>query len=154
MHIKIVRAIGYGRTKLSAFDNALHKAGISNYNLIPLSSVIPKGSIVIEEKSPKENKNYGNRLYVVISHYEVDEVGKEVWAGLGWTQAKDGSGLFVEHHANNKEKLKELIKNSLEDMKKYRDKEFGEIKSSTIGAVCEKGAVSVLVCAIYKEEPW
>ena len=44
MRIKITSAVGSGPTTLAAFDAALQKAGIENYNLIPLSSVIPTGA--------------------------------------------------------------------------------------------------------------
>ena len=41
MNIYVSSGIGYGQTKLAAFDAALNEAGIANFNLIKLSSVIP-----------------------------------------------------------------------------------------------------------------
>ncbi len=41
MKIHIGTSIGTGETELSAFDTALYNAGIANYNLLYLSSVIP-----------------------------------------------------------------------------------------------------------------
>ena len=39
-------ATGTGRTLLAAFDDALLAAGVANFNLITLSSVIPPGSSI------------------------------------------------------------------------------------------------------------
>ncbi len=46
MDIKVVKGAGEASIPLSAFDAALKDAGIYNYNLITLSSVIPPGSKV------------------------------------------------------------------------------------------------------------
>ena len=47
--IAVTSGIGSGPTKLAAFDTALGKAGAANFNLIPISSVVPIGSIVTPE---------------------------------------------------------------------------------------------------------
>ncbi|HTO01714.1 MAG TPA: pyruvoyl-dependent arginine decarboxylase, partial [Microthrixaceae bacterium] len=44
--INVSGSVGHGPTSLSAFDSALAGAGVSNFNLIRLSSVIPPNSIV------------------------------------------------------------------------------------------------------------
>ena len=44
MDIKIVKGIGEGPTEIAAFDKAPFKAGIHDFNLIKLSSVVPKNS--------------------------------------------------------------------------------------------------------------
>ena len=44
MEIQISTGIGIGPTQLSAFDSALNNAGVANYNLLKLSSVIPPKS--------------------------------------------------------------------------------------------------------------
>ena len=46
LEIKVVCGVGSGRTILSSFDSALKDAGVYNYNLITLSSIIPPGSKV------------------------------------------------------------------------------------------------------------
>ncbi len=48
MRIDIVWGGSEGKTLLSAFDRALLNAGIHNFNLIPLSSVIPPQSVIHE----------------------------------------------------------------------------------------------------------
>ncbi len=95
MKIDIVWGKSEGKTLLSAFDKALNKAGIHNYNLIPLSSVIPKNSIVEEVGKAYLSKEIGDILYVVIASFSSKKPNVVISAGLGWVQTEQG-GLFIE----------------------------------------------------------
>src|ERR1039457_735460 len=99
MHIQIVSGVGSAPTQLAAFDAALLDAGIANYNLIVLSSVIPPNSELIEvEGQPQTTGNWGDRLYVVMATAEASALNAEAWAGVGWiVNEETGQGLFVEH---------------------------------------------------------
>lgn len=153
--IYITHGAGEGKTDISAFDAALMKAGIANYNLIYLSSVIPKGTKKVKPRRFKfKEKDYGNRLYVVIARCDQDIFGREAWAGLGWVQDKEGRGVFVEHKAENEAAVIRLIKNSLEDMKKSRSYKYGKINYLTSGIKCKNKPVCALVAAVYKSEKW
>jgi arginine decarboxylase len=44
LEIQVTTGTGEGPTPLAAFDAALLDAGVANYNLILLSSVIPAGA--------------------------------------------------------------------------------------------------------------
>ena len=48
MKVVLCTTVGTGRTELSAFDDALVQAGIGDYNLVQLSSVIPRGADLAE----------------------------------------------------------------------------------------------------------
>jgi arginine decarboxylase len=93
--IDIVWGKSEGKTLLSAFDKALNKAGIHNFNLIPLSSVIPKNSIVEEVGKAYLSKEIGDILYVVSASFSSRKPNAVISAGLGWVQAEQG-GLFIE----------------------------------------------------------
>jgi len=54
--------MGEGKTNISALDTGLMNAGIANYNLIYLSSVIPKGSMAKIKKLKSKKDEYGNKL--------------------------------------------------------------------------------------------
>ena len=96
--IIITSGKGNASTKLAAFDAALWDAGIANYNLIKLSSVMPpKSKLIVGSPENPQGKRVGDRLYVVLAEKREDKVGKEAWAGIGWVQAENGHGLFVEH---------------------------------------------------------
>lgn len=155
MKIHVLSAAGSGHTELSAFDNALYNAGIANFNLLCLSSVIPpKAEIVTNISLHWNDQHFGDRLYCVLSRYATSTFGQQAWAGIGWVQAEDNRGLFVEHHAESEKALRKLIDNSLTDMVKYRDTEFGAIQYAVSGIECVDRPVCALVAAVYQHQTW
>ncbi|MFH1183318.1 MAG: pyruvoyl-dependent arginine decarboxylase [Candidatus Moraniibacteriota bacterium] len=157
MKITVTWGTGVGSTKLSAFDKALWDAGIANLNLIPLSSVIPPNSeIEIRKlKSSNSEKNFGKRVYVVLSCKTTRKIGKSVYAGIGWRIVKKSrKGLFVEHYGRTEAEVKKLIITSLTDMVKYRKEKYDKIEYKIVGIECKSKPVTALVCAVYKIERW
>lgn len=153
--ITITSGVGSGDTSLAAFDAALWEAGIANYNLIKLSSIIPKGSIVKTGQLKHNGKDgFGYKLYVVLSEKRENEKGKEAWAGIGWVQAKDGRGLFVEHEGAQKKEVVRQINETLANMMEYRQETFGEINYKVVGIECKDNPVCAIVAAVYKIESW
>jgi arginine decarboxylase len=156
MNIQLSSGTGKGHTKLAAFDAALHATGVSNYNLIRLSSVIPPGSKIIT-KTPIEHQpgDWGDRLYVVMAEMRVNTPNMEAWAGIGWVQDKEtGKGLFVEHEGTNEQTVRRDIKSSLEAMMGIRSVDFGEIEMEVIGRTCTHDPVCALVIAVYDAQGW
>ena len=155
MKIKVTSAVGTGPTPLAAFDAALQNAGIENYNLIPLSSVIPTSAEIERTRFSTPVSEYGHRLYVVMSQHDALVAGEEAWAGLGWTQEDEtGRGLFVELHGTSKRSVDNAIESTLESMKQSRPYEYGKNESEVTGIVCEGDPVCALVIAVYESEPW
>jgi len=154
LQIYITSGTGEGKTNISAFDTALMNAGIANYNLIYLSSVIPKGSVLKIRKLKSKKDEYGNKLYVVMARSDQGTIGKEAWAGLGWIQDSKGRGLFAELWAESKEAVVKLIHNSLNDMKMLRSYNYGKIHYLVAGAKCKDRPVCAVVVAVYKSESW
>ncbi|OHA15316.1 MAG: hypothetical protein A3G52_00975 [Candidatus Taylorbacteria bacterium RIFCSPLOWO2_12_FULL_43_20] len=154
--ITLTKGEGEGSTLLSAFDAALFDAGIANYNLIHLSSIIPTGFQIVVKKPNINQSEFGKKLYVVIAERRENEIGKEAWAGIGWVLKNDnsGEGLFVEHVGTTKEDVDNEIMSSLNDMKTRRQGNFGEIHSETIGVRCQSKPVCALVAAVYGSESW
>lgn len=163
MVIKVVKGAGEASTPLSAFDAALKEAGVYNYNLITLSSVIPPGSKVEKaDKFETPESEWGHRLYCVMAEERSNEAGKYIAAGIGWYQDKDGRGLFVEHHLIGDTRLaieSEIffrIKSSLMDLCKFRDIKFDSknMKSEISIDKVKSSPASVLVMAVYQSEGW
>ena len=89
MNITIAASTGESLTKLSAFDAALFNAGIANYNLLRLSSVIPPETSILHVDATVGHSakgNWGDKLYVVMAEMRQDIIGSEAWAGIGWVQ--------------------------------------------------------------------
>lgn len=158
MKIIIQKSIGTGSTELSAFDNALYKSGTANYNLLPLSSVIPPNSeIIVGEDASKYTVpgNWGDRLYVVMAEQSTSVRGQEAWAGIGWVQdPESGKGLFVEHEGYSESVVREDITNSLTTLMETRGIDFGPINMEVIGGTCEDEPICALVIASYQVSDW
>lgn len=67
MQKNITTDTGQGPTALAAFDAALANAGVANYNLIYLLSVIPADSAIQSTKYVAPANKYGDRLYLVVA---------------------------------------------------------------------------------------
>ena len=154
MRIVVTKGHGCGRTPLSAFDHALFEAGIHNYNLVPLSSVIPPGTVIERAKFEPSGDEWGNRLYIVMARNSTMIAGTEAWAGIGWVQTPDGRGLFVEHFDASRENVEDMIQMSLGDMVEYRDEDFGEVQMVLQGGRCVDRPVCGLVAAVYQSQDW
>lgn len=163
MTIEVISATGTGNTPLSAFDHALKNAGVYNYNLIPLSSIIPVGAKVVKKnKYLAPPSEYGHRLYVVKADIRSSQSDKVIAAGLGWHFLKNGGGVFVEHEieASTKdaaiEELTFRIHSSLSDLCEFRDEKFHKDKARTSISFCEVSShpACALTIAVYKSEPW
>src|ERR1019366_6899933 len=119
--IFVTSGVSSGSTQLAAFDGALLDAGIANFNLIKLSSVIPPNcEIKVGRPNLDNDQDHGKKLYTVLSEKRESEKGREAWAGIGWVQGKDGRGLFVEQHGSQQAEVMRLIKDTLNDMVKSR----------------------------------
>jgi len=159
MIIHLASGIGNAPTKLAAFDAALNYAGIANYNLIRLSSVIPPTSKIIDHKEGIPAGiipgTWGDRLYVVMAEKRVDTPHVEAWAGIGWVQEKSsGKGLFVEHEGNSERAVRRNIQHSLEALMATRNVDFGDIQMKVTGGTCSHHPVCALVTAVYQASDW
>lgn len=159
MKIHIASGTGSGPTTLSAFDAALNDAGIANYNLLRLSSVIPpEADLRIHDAAiPKGTLKgeWGDRLYVVMAEQRADTPHTEAWAGVGWVQDKaTGKGLFVEHEGNSEEYVRKSIRHSLEALQATRNIDFGPIHMVVKGVTCAHLPVCAMVVAAYQASDW
>ena len=155
MLIRITTGTGEGPTLQAAFDAALRSAGVANYNLLELSSVIPTGSRIERRKPSSSAGEYGHRLYVVVSRRLERERGKTAWAGLGWTQDQSsGRGLFVEIEGSSLGQVEREIEQTLEAMKSARPIPYGENQSEIAGIECRGNPVCALAVAVYGSQGW
>ena len=156
-NITVTYGAGKGATTLAAFDAALLDAGIGNYNLIHLSSIIPVGCVPVVQKAKlNDDENFGDRMYVVIAEQRETRKGHEAWAGLGWvsTATQPRKGLFVEHCGENEDEVMTKINKSLASMTEYRKESYGPIQHKTMGITCQDEPVCAVVAAIYDTEGW
>jgi arginine decarboxylase len=155
MRISVSPGVGRGPTKLAAFDAALMAAGVHDYNLIPLSSVIPPNAVLERRRHVALPEDYGRRLYLVLAHETAAEEGTTAAAGLGWVREPgDGRGLFVEAHGAGEEEVRGLIDRTLEAMTAARGRQYGPVETELVSAECTGEPVCALVTAVYASVPW
>ncbi|MBI3983978.1 pyruvoyl-dependent arginine decarboxylase [Candidatus Microgenomates bacterium] len=157
MKIYITTSIGKGPTRLAAFDDALLKAGVANYNLIRLSSIIPPGSEIISVEGPIKNPpgSWGDRLYVVMADQRIETPNVEAWAGIGWVQdTKTGRGLLVEHENYSETAVTGDIEQSLGALKRGRNVHWDSLKKRVVGEACHGEPVCALAVAVFQADDW
>jgi arginine decarboxylase len=154
--INLTAGTGVGPTALSAFDSALVNAGVANFNLIYLSSVLPPGCDVINHDGPfKPAGTWGDRLYVVIAQRRTSLRNQEAWAGIGWMQdLNTKKGLLVEHDGHTEAEVKADIENSLKGLAANRGEVYGPIQMKITGKMCISLPVCALVIAVFQSDSW
>lgn len=162
MKIVVTAGRGEGNTTLSAFDAALKAAGIHNYNIIKLSSVIPPGSKILVEKWKNSPSEHGKKLYTVLAEIRSEVLGRSIAAGIGWYQTKDGRGVFAEHtdmveSLNAKEaesNVAKKIETTVRDLCAHRDYSFNKRNFKTVitSAEVKNKPACVLVAAVYESQ--
>lgn len=95
MTIRVAWGTGSAPTETAAYDAALADAGVHNYNLVSVSSVIPADVEVVTVGTAPDLGPAGGQLTVVQAHADVVGPGR-VSAALAWAQSEDGPGLFYE----------------------------------------------------------
>jgi arginine decarboxylase len=155
LRIAIGAGVGEGPTALAAFDAALVDAGVANYNLIGLSSVIPPRATLVRERHAASAADYGRRLYVVMSQMREERPGHSAHAGIGWIQdPASGCGLFVELHGDDRPRLLHDLHATLDAMRSARPFDYGPVHTEIASAPCIERPVCALVAAVYACEPW
>jgi len=162
MKITVTAGSGTGSTTLSAFDAALKAAGIHNYNIIKLSSVIPPGSKVVVRKWKNSPTEHGKKLYTVLADIRSDILGRSIAAGIGWYQIADGRGIFAEHtdvieSLNAKEAEKNVaqkIEATIRDLCAHRGYPFSKRNFKTVisSAEVKNKPTCALVAAAYESQ--
>jgi len=163
VHIYVAAGRGRGQTTLSAFDAALREAGILNYNISRLSSIIPPGSSVeVVPRYGAPDDDYGKMLFVVMAEIRSDVLGKTVGAGLGWYQWGDGRGVFAEHTeiTDNPDAeaieadLRRRIERTLQDLCEFRQVHFDSCRLNAVVATSRvvHEPACALAAAIYKAQ--
>jgi pyruvoyl-dependent arginine decarboxylase len=153
LDISIRTGSGTGRTLLSAFDHALQSAGVADFNLVTLSSVIPPGSR-LRHVSNTLPGGHGDLLFCVRAEAYAEHSGDIAWAGLGWCVDETGGGLFVEHHGGSEASVVEQIELSLGDMNAKRGGGYGPVQMALASAHSTGLPTCAVVVAAYRVSSW
>lgn len=155
--IRVSGGAGHGPTRIAAFDAALREAGVGNFNLVRLSSVIPGGATVRVVKGKDQIKgDFGDALFTVYAEAHTKVPGEQVWAGVGWALRTDGSGagLFVEHSGASEDIVEAGLTATLTHMTQARFEGYELAGRRLSSTVCTGEPVSAVVVATYRTMGW
>jgi arginine decarboxylase len=158
--IRIVWGAGTGPTELASYDAALAAAGVHNYNLVGVSSVVPPDRAVTTPGTAPDLGPVGSKLTVV----EARATGEgRVAACLGWALSEEG-GLFYEAGVADDGEVRgervagdgdpeaaarERVLRGIEAGQQHRDWAFAEPTTRTATASSEREYATAVVLGVY-----
>ncbi|WP_254272388.1 pyruvoyl-dependent arginine decarboxylase [Haloarcula marina] len=146
--IRVVWGAATGPTALSSYDAALAEAGVHNYNLVTLSSVIPAGPAIEIVGTAPDLGPPGEALEVVQSAATAAP-GEQAAAGIGWARTADGPGIFYEVDGTDPEAVRAEIREGLAAGRELREWEFVEQQVRVESVAPEESFASAVVLATY-----
>ncbi|PSP95706.1 pyruvoyl-dependent arginine decarboxylase [Halobacteriales archaeon QS_4_62_28] len=148
--IRVVWGTASGPTALSSFDAALATAGIHNYNLVTLSSVIPAEPALEVVGTAPDLGPVGDELHVVESSATAPP-GETAAAGIGWARSASGRGIFYEVSGEDPEQVRAEIESGLAAGRDRRGWAFVEQDIVVRSVEADDEHASAVVCATYGE---
>jgi arginine decarboxylase len=172
MNVSVAAGVGRGPTAMASYDAALAGAGVHNYNLVTVSSVVPADATVEAVETAPDLGPAGGRLTVVqgrATAEPTESVGSEVTAepvvnaeseesdasedhvvaGLGWATGP-GPGLFYEADGSDPATVRDRIDRGLDAGAALRDWTLTDREVTlAVGSVQPDAHVTAVVVAAY-----
>ena len=150
----ITSAIGVSLTStLNAFDKALRNAGLHNYNLVKISSILPEGAV----KSDELHNEVKEGSPLLTAYARIDSAGHEkgvkISTAVGVAQPRDKKvGVIMEFStegsaASAEKSIIQMLKEAMTDRGYGEDGDYEIVVSSQEGVVTGDNYLS-LVSAI------
>ncbi len=151
--IRVVWGTASAPTAMASYDAALAEAGVENYNLVSVSSVIPADAEVEAVGTAPDLGPAGDRLTVVEARATAAGPGR-VSAALAWSQSADGGpGLFYETAGEmDREDVERRVREGLAAGQELRDWPFAEPRVAVESRQADSGRhTTAVVLAVYGE---
>ncbi|WP_255197174.1 pyruvoyl-dependent arginine decarboxylase [Halorarius litoreus] len=154
--IRVVWGAASAATAMASYDAALAAAGVENYNLTLVSSVIPSGAEVDVAETAPDLGPAGERLTVVQGRQTVAPgESEQACAGLGWSVEDSGRGIFYEASGTDPDVVHESIEAGLAAGRDLRDWAFadGDLQLVTAPADPDAYTTAVVLAAYGRSDP-
>jgi len=149
--VRVVWGTGGGPTPTASYDAALADAGVHNYNLVTVSSVLPRGATVEPVGTAPDLGPVGGQLTVVQARATVDR--GPAAAGIGWATAEEG-GVFYEESGTDREAVADRIERGLGRARELREWSFdGDDRVVSAGTAEAASTTAVALAAYGPSEP-
>ena len=131
----ITAASAEGRSKLTAFDNALLKARIGNVNLIRVSSILPPGTEQDQDLQIPPGSLVPTAYGSIISNVPGETIAAAVAIGI----SEESFGVIMEFSGKcTKAEAEEIITGMVREAFEVRNKPLKEIKVAATDHTVEK----------------
>ena len=153
-YYKISSGTGRGEQRITAFDSALLQAGVGNYNLVRLSSILPLDS----KRKRKIEKPLGALLPIAYAVESTNVPSRQISSAvaIGFPVENDEKhcAVIMEYEGEcSKEKAVEIVTAMVCEGFKERGWELGRIEVSADCVVGEEGKwVTAFACVAEWEE--
>lgn len=133
---------GESENGLPSFDKALLEAGVGNYNLVRLSSILPADAVQVDVKDITKYIKEGSLLPTAYSTISSDKKGDIIIStiGVGIPEDSNNVGVIMEYSTKNttEEKALKTLYSMIEEAFEVRGWKYKEIISTSISAIVEK----------------
>lgn len=146
----LVSAVGEGRFPITAFDCALMRSGVGNYNLIKVSSILPPDS----RKEEKIDLPLGSLLPVAYSHIDARAAGEQITAAVSVGIPDDcENGVIMEHSGvGDPKKIVQDCEDMIREAFALRNRPLKEILTEYATVCCEED--TRCICAFAAIAMW
>lgn len=148
--IRVVWGTATGPSAVASYDAALAAAGVHNYNLRTVSSVLPAGSTVERAGTAPGLGPPGNALTVVQARTTALP-GEPASAGLGWAVDERGRGIVYEASGTEPADVRQAIETGLAAGRDLRDWSFVDGGTEVVTADPTDAHATAVVLAVYGE---
>ncbi|MEW6723063.1 MAG: arginine decarboxylase, pyruvoyl-dependent [Candidatus Micrarchaeota archaeon] len=95
------KGVGRAKDQLTSFEFALRDAGISQFNLVSVSSILPPGTEIVPMKEGLVHLRPGQIVFAVLARMASDEPNRLLAASIGCAVPSDRTtyGYLSEHHS-------------------------------------------------------
>jgi arginine decarboxylase len=127
---------GKGQFELTSFDDALNNSNIANYNIVKVSSILPKNSI----KRDRIEIDEGNILHTAFAAISSNKKGDIISAAIAVGIPNDNLkiGVIMEYSDNcNKAEAEQKVKEMVKEAMNNRNYEIKEILLTSKEILCE-----------------
>lgn len=157
--IRVVGGRGTGPTTLSSYDAALASVGLHDYNLVRVSSVVPRDVRVDPVDTAPDLGPAGHRLTVVEARSTLapGEDGPAC-AAIGWALPREGPGVIYEGSGTDPGRTRRAVREGIDAARELRDDRDwtdGEtgIELATAEPHPERYVTAVVLAAFGEAEP-
>jgi arginine decarboxylase len=147
--------VGIDLEQAGAFDLALQDAGISECNLVKVTSILPANAVEIERSTVEITPG---KIYFCVMSRADGKSGEVIGAGIGYAWMGKGNekgeeqrefGIVCEHHGHySREYLAEKMQEKLYKMAEIRDKKIVKKKFVVESVEVERGKFGSVVAVL------